>query len=192
MSAVFVLVAMVFAARAEEGSSAPHPVAWTAIAIFISVGLLIFFFCLLRRAMLERNAYLPGSVDVQELVDATPPEKKPLVQDLTSQFRKQISETDLYPPTVLPAEAPPEHFLDLLGDVDLEPKKLLTSLLRLFSRLRPKVAYRVRGILRFRTQEPHFGMTVTITSFIRGCERYRVAAAEVVTRGSRPPTVPIG
>ncbi|KAB2593390.1 hypothetical protein [Streptomyces arboris] len=65
-------------------------------------------------------------------------------------MRKQLSETYLYPPTALPAEAPADNFLDLLGDVDLEPKRLGTSLLRLFSRLRPKIAYTVRGVLRLR------------------------------------------
>uniref|UniRef100_A0AAU3I2I4 Tetratricopeptide repeat protein n=1 Tax=Streptomyces sp. NBC_01393 TaxID=2903851 RepID=A0AAU3I2I4_9ACTN len=177
VSAVSVLLAMAFAVWACGERSTHNSEYWATFAVAISVILLILFFGLLRRAMLERNAYVPGSIDVQELVDATKPETKPLIQDLTSQFRKQISETDLYPPTVLPAEAPPEHFLDLLGDVDLEPKKLLTSLLRLFSRLRPKVAYRVCGVLRVRTQEPHFGMTVTITSFIRGCRSTEVWGA---------------
>ncbi|MFD7236295.1 hypothetical protein ACFWAT_13440 [Streptomyces syringium] len=130
--------------------------------------LLIAFFVLLRRAMLSRNAYRPGPVDVKRLV-ASSPDVETQVEGLTAQLRKYLSETNLYPPTALPAEAPADNFLDLLGDVDLEPKKLGTSLLRLFSRLRPTIAYTVRGVLRARAQEPHLGVTITVTSYaIRG------------------------
>ncbi|MBB4885314.1 hypothetical protein WEB32_31735 [Streptomyces netropsis] len=130
--------------------------------------LLIAFFVLLRRAMLSRNAYKPGPVDVKRLV-ASSPDVETQVEGLTAQLRKYLSETNLYPPTALPAEAPADNFLDLLGDVDLEPKKLGTSLLRLFSRLRPTIAYTVRGVLRARAQEPHLGVTITVTSYaIRG------------------------
>ncbi len=126
--------------------------------------LLIFSFAAMRRWMLQRNAYKPGPVDVQQLVSSTP-EGEQCLEGLTAQLRKQLSETNLYPPSALPAESPAENFLDLLGDIDLEPKKLGTSIMRLFSRLRPKVAYTVRGVLRVREQEPIFGVTVTVTSY---------------------------
>ncbi|MFF0203347.1 hypothetical protein [Streptomyces sp. NPDC005017] len=130
--------------------------------------LLIVLFVALRRWMLMYYAYKPGAVDVKMLV-ASVPDVEPNLEGLTAQFRKQLSETNLYPPTALPAEAPADNFLDLLGDVDLEPRKVWTSLLRLFSRLRPKIAYTVRGVLRVREQEPRFGITVTVTSYaIRG------------------------
>ncbi|MEU4268490.1 hypothetical protein [Streptomyces sp. NPDC026092] len=130
--------------------------------------LLLFTFMTVRRWMLQRNAFKPGPVDVQQLVSSTT-EGEPCLEGLTAQLRKQLSETNLYPPSALPAESPAESFLDLLGDIDLEPKKLGTSILRLFSRLRPKVAYTVRGILRVRTEEPRYGVTVTVTSYaLRG------------------------
>ncbi|MCT4356177.1 hypothetical protein M5362_23880 [Streptomyces sp. Je 1-79] len=126
--------------------------------------LLILSFMALRRWMLQRNAYRPGPVDVQQLVSSTA-DGEACLDGLTAQLRKQLSETNLYPPSALPAESPAENFLDLLGDIDLEPKKLGTSILRLFSRLRPKVAYTVRGVLRMREEEPMFGVTVTVTSY---------------------------
>ncbi|XMN10912.1 hypothetical protein ACK8N7_35300 [Streptomyces griseobrunneus] len=139
--------------------------------------LLILLFVALRRWMLMYYAHKPGAVDVKKLVSSAPGMEQQL-EGLTAQLRKQLSETNLYPPTALPAEAPADNFLDLLGDVDLEPKKLGTSLLRLFSRLRPKIAYTVRGVLRLREQEPGFGITVTVTS-------YRSAASSGY--GSRSP-----
>ncbi|MEV5243075.1 hypothetical protein AB0K89_28765 [Streptomyces cinnamoneus] len=166
--------------------------------------LLVVFLVLLRRAMLARNAYMPGPVDVQELVAATP-EIQGQVQGLTAQLRKHLSETNLYPPTMLPTEAPADNFLDLVGDVDLEPKKLLTSLLHLISRLRPKIAYRVCGTLRERTVEPHYGVTVTVTSYaingsrtetiwgstwdevVRAAGNWVMATLVPVTRASRRP-----
>lgn len=134
------------------------------------LALLIAVLWALRRALLVRNAYRPGPVEVKDLVTAAPEARQqPSVADLSAQFRKQLSETDLYPPSTLPAEPPAENFLDLLGDVDLEPAKLGTSLLRLTSRLRPKIAYRVSGVLREQDPEPRFGVTVTVTSYaIRG------------------------
>ncbi|MFI9235961.1 hypothetical protein [Streptomyces sp. NPDC053079] len=130
--------------------------------------LLLAFFAFLRRWMLARNAYHPGPVDVRRLV-ASDPEVEQQVEGLTAQLRKHLSETNLYPPTALPAEEPADNFLDLLGDVDLEPNRLGTSLLRFFSRLRPKIAYRVSGVLRDRPVEPRFGVTITVTSYaIRG------------------------
>ncbi|MFF2148081.1 hypothetical protein [Kitasatospora sp. NPDC058190] len=160
-----------------------------------------------RRYLLVRNAYRPGPVDVKDLVAATPGDRAaPPLGALTALFRQQLSETQLYPPCVLPAEAPADSFLDLLGDVDLEPKKLGTSLLRLLSRLRPKVAYLVTGVLRCGDHDPACGVTVTVTSYaIRGSRMetvwdqtwegavrragYWVAAALLpVTRaGRRPP-----
>ncbi|WP_024757276.1 hypothetical protein [Streptomyces exfoliatus] len=167
--------------------------------------LLILLFVVLRRSLLMYYAYKPGAVDVKRLV-ASSPDVEPKIEGLTAYLRKQLSETNLYPPTALPAEAPADNFLDLLGDVDLEPKKLGTSLLRLFSRLRPKIAYTVRGVLRVREQDPRFGVTITVTSYaIRGSRTeevwgatwdqavrdsgYWVMAALVpVTRaGTRPP-----
>ncbi|MFJ5740639.1 hypothetical protein [Streptomyces microflavus] len=97
--------------------------------------LLILLFVALRRWMLMYYAHKPGAVDVKKLVSSAPGMEQQL-EGLSAQLRKQLSETNLYPPTALPAEAPADNFLDLLGDVDLEPKKLGTSLLRLFSRLR--------------------------------------------------------
>ncbi|MFP3986031.1 hypothetical protein U9R90_00660 [Streptomyces sp. E11-3] len=130
--------------------------------------LLVLFFVALRRWMLMHYAHKPGAVDVKKLV-ASAPDTEPQLEGLTAQLRKQLSETNLYPPAALPAEAPADNFLDLVGDVDLEPKKLGTSLLRLFSRLRPKIAYTVSGVLRVRAQEPCCGVTVTVTSYaIRG------------------------
>ncbi|WP_377287962.1 tetratricopeptide repeat protein [Planomonospora corallina] len=128
--------------------------------------LVVAFLHALRRAMIMYNAYKPGAVDVRKLVDATVDgQPHPPVEDLTAQLRKSLSESNLYPPTVVPAEAPAESFLDLVGDIDLEPKKLGTSMLRLFSRLRPKLAYQISGVLRVREPEPRFGMTVTVTSY---------------------------
>ncbi|MFD5463075.1 hypothetical protein ACFWIQ_09645 [Kitasatospora sp. NPDC127059] len=119
-----------------------------------------------RRAMIAHSAYKPGPVDVQTLVAAMPDEQsKPPVDGLTAQFRKQLSETELYAPTNLPAETPADNFLDLLGDVSLDPKNLPTSLLSLTSRLRPRIAYRVSGVLTIRDESPRFGLTVTLTSY---------------------------
>jgi hypothetical protein len=85
---------------------------------------------------------------------------------LTATFRKRLSETNLYGPSTPPAEAPAENFLDLLGDLNIEPKNLGTSLVRLFGRLRPRIAYRVGGVLHLREEEPRYGVTVTITSCV--------------------------
>ncbi|MEU5053487.1 hypothetical protein [Streptomyces sp. NPDC021096] len=139
--------------------------------------MLIVFFVMWRRAMLARNAYRPGPVDVQKLV-ASGPEVEPQVEGLTAQLRKYLSETNLYPPTALPAEPPADNFIDLLGDVDIEPKKFGTSLLRLFSRIRPKVAYTVRGVLREQAQEARCGVTITVTSYaMRGSRTETLWAA---------------
>lgn len=167
--------------------------------------LLLLTFVFWRRWMLARNAHRPGPVDVQKLV-ASSPEVEQELEGLTAQLRKYLSETNLYPPSALPAETPAENFIDLLGDVDLEPKKFGTSLLRLFSRLRPKVAYTVRGVLRARTREPRCGMTITVTSYamrgsrtetlwgdtwddvVRSGGNWVMAAIVPVTRaGRRPP-----
>ncbi|MEU1180400.1 hypothetical protein ABZ464_22605 [Streptomyces sp. NPDC005820] len=132
------------------------------------LALLIFLIFLLRRTFLAHFAAQPGPVDVQRLVDATPDNiPKPLIEDLTVKLRKHISETDLYPPTALPAEPAASSFLDLLGDINLESGKMGTSLLRLFSRLQPKIAYRVTGVLQHSANDKErcCGVTVTITAY---------------------------
>ncbi|MFW3476895.1 hypothetical protein ACN24M_38075 [Streptomyces microflavus] len=83
--------------------------------------LLILLFVALRRWMLMYYAHKPGAVDVKKLVSSAPGMEQQ-VEGLSAQLRKQLSETNLYPPTALPAEAPADNFLDLLGDVDLEPR----------------------------------------------------------------------
>ncbi|XQE78074.1 hypothetical protein ACN24L_03565 [Streptomyces microflavus] len=83
--------------------------------------LLILLFVALRRWMLMYYAHKPGAVDVKKLVSSAPGMEQQL-EGLSAQLRKQLSETNLYPPTALPAEAPADNFLDLLGDIDLEPR----------------------------------------------------------------------
>ncbi|MGX1884439.1 tetratricopeptide repeat protein [Streptomyces sp. NPDC055287] len=145
--------------------------AWPArMAPFLAVLLLLYFLWRATRAWL---AYKPGPVDVQQLEDATPPgTNKPSNVDLTSKLRQRLSDSSMYPPTTLPAQAPAESFLELLGDVEIDPNKLGTALPKILSRLRPKLAYRVSGVLQYRDTEPdQYGMTVTVTAFLFGGSR---------------------
>ncbi|MFM9692188.1 hypothetical protein [Streptomyces europaeiscabiei] len=138
-----------------------------ASARLAALSLLVCFFVVWRRAMLARSAYKPGPVDVQALQDATEEAATPPLADLTAQFRKQLSETSLYPPPGVP-EAPAGSVLDLMGDVDPAPEHFGASMMRFLASLRPKIAYRVKGELQVRTQEPCCGMTVTVTSYALG------------------------
>ncbi|MGX1885016.1 tetratricopeptide repeat protein [Streptomyces sp. NPDC055287] len=139
---------------------------------FFAVALLVLY--LYWRATRAFLAYKPGPVDVQELIDATPPGRlaSPSAGDLTAELRQQLSDCSMYAPTTLPAEAPPMSFLELVGDVELDPKTLGTAIPRLLSRLRPKLAYRVGGVLRIREHEPDcLGVTVTVTAYVFGGSR---------------------
>jgi hypothetical protein len=130
------------------------------LGFFAFVLLLLYFYWRATRSWL---AYKPGPVDVQQLTDSTPTlgRNTPSIEDLTAEFRRQ-----------LPAEAPPTSFLELLGDMEIDPKKLGAVLPRLLSRLRPKLAYRVGGVLRFRDEGPdQYGMTVTVMAFVFGGSR---------------------
>ncbi|WP_431961996.1 hypothetical protein [Actinacidiphila sp. bgisy160] len=139
-----------------------------ASARFAALALLLWIFAAWRRALLARSAYKPGPVEVQPLQDATGTSATtPPVAGLTAQFRQQLSETSLYPPPGVP-EPPEESVLDLVGDMDPDPKRLGASMMRFLARLRPKLAYRVRGELRARDQEPRYGLTVTVTSYALG------------------------
>ncbi|MEU0987946.1 tetratricopeptide repeat protein [Streptomyces sp. NPDC005953] len=138
---------------------------------FLAVALLVLY--LYWRATRAFLAYKPGPVDVQELIDATPPKSLPhSATDLTAELRQQLSDCSMYAPTTLPAESPPMSFLELVGDVELGAKSLGSAIPRLLSRLRPKLAYRVGGVLRIREQEPdRLGMTVTVTAYVFGGSR---------------------
>ncbi|MFI0711035.1 tetratricopeptide repeat protein [Streptomyces inhibens] len=143
---------------------------WSRLVLLVVVLLLLY---LLWRATRAWLAYKPGAVDVQQLEDATPAgTAKPSDVDLTAKLRQRLSDSSMYPPTTLPAQAPPETFLELLGDVEIDPKKLGTALPKLLGRLRPKLAYRVGGVLQFRDTAPEqYGMTVTVTAFLFGGSR---------------------
>ncbi|SEE68088.1 hypothetical protein SAMN05428938_8058 [Streptomyces sp. KS_5] len=139
---------------------------------FFAFALLLLYFY--WRATLAWLAYKPGPVDVQQLTDSTPilGKNSPSIEDLTAELRRQLSESSMYAPTTLPAEAPTTSFLELLGDIEIDPKKLGVGLPRLLSRLRPKLAYRVGGVLRFRDEEPdQCGLTVTVVAFVFGGSR---------------------
>ncbi|UKY51054.1 tetratricopeptide repeat protein [Streptomyces inhibens] len=140
------------------------------LAFFLVLLLLLY---LLWRATRAWLAYKPGAVDVQQLEDATPAgTAKPCDADLTARLRRRLSDSSMYPPATLPAQAPAESFLELLGDVEIDPDKLGTALPKLLGRLRPKLAYRVSGVLQFREAEPdRYGMTVTVTAFLFGGSR---------------------
>ncbi|MCX4588122.1 hypothetical protein [Streptomyces sp. NBC_01481] len=138
-----------------------------ASARLAALALLVCFVVVWRRAMLARSAYKPGPVDVQALQNATGEAATPPLADLTAQFRKQLSETSLYPPPGVP-EAPAGSVLDLVGDIDPAPEHFGASMMRFLASLRPKIAYRVKGELQVRTQEPCCGMTVTVTSYALG------------------------
>ncbi|MFH8633295.1 hypothetical protein ACH4CC_26060 [Streptomyces lydicus] len=139
---------------------------------FVLVMLLVLY--LLWRATRAWLAYKPGAVDIQQLEDATPEgTPKPRDTDLTARLRHRLSDSSMYPPATLPAQAPAESFLELLGDIEIDPDKLGTALPKLLSRLRPKLAYRVSGILQFRESPlpDQYGATVTVTAFLFGGSR---------------------
>ncbi|WP_164492743.1 tetratricopeptide repeat protein [Streptomyces lydicus] len=141
------------------------------LAFFLVLLLLLY---LLWRATRAWLAYKPGAVDVQQLEDATPEgTPKPSDIDLTARLRRRLSDSSMYPPATLPAQAPAESFLELLGDIEIDPDKLGTALPKLLSRLRPKLAYRVSGILQFRESPlpDQYGATVTVTAFLFGGSR---------------------
>ncbi|BDM73826.1 hypothetical protein HEK616_73130 [Streptomyces nigrescens] len=140
------------------------------LAFLLILLVLLYFLWRATRAWL---AYKPGAVDVQQLEDATPlGTPKPSNVDLTARLRRRLSDSSMYPPATLPAQAPAESFLELLGDVEIDPDKLGTALPKLLGRLRPKLAYRVSGILQYRDGAPDpYGMTVTVTAFLFGGSR---------------------
>ncbi|GGX04109.1 hypothetical protein GCM10010297_27480 [Streptomyces malachitofuscus] len=140
------------------------------LAFLLTLLLLLYVLWRATRAWL---AYKPGPVDVQQLEDATQEGTvKPSDVDLTARLRRHLSDSTMYPPTTLPAQAPVESFLELLGDVELDPDKLGSALPKVLSRLRPKLAYRVSGILQSRDTGPErFGITITVTAFLFGSSR---------------------
>ncbi|GAB7032678.1 hypothetical protein AB0G35_31450 [Streptomyces sp. NPDC021749] len=140
------------------------------LAILLIILVLLYFLWRATRAWL---AYKPGAVDVQQLEDATPEgTPKPSDADLTARLRRRLSDSSMYPPATLPAQAPAESFLELLGDVEIDPDKLGTALPKLLGRLRPKLAYRVSGVLQYKADGPDpYGMTVTVTAFLFGGSR---------------------
>ncbi|WP_310727740.1 hypothetical protein [Streptomyces sp. N2A] len=140
------------------------------LAILLITLVVLYFLWRATRAWL---AYKPGAVDVQQLEDATPEgTPKPSNLDLTARLRHRLSDSSMYPPATLPAQAPAESFLELLGDVEIDPDKLGTAVPKLLSRLRPKLAYRVSGVLQYGDGTPDpYGMTVTVTAFLFGGSR---------------------
>lgn len=162
---VFGGLGAVFKIRGAHGASVGARLA------FVLVLLLLLY--LLWRATRAWLAYKPGAVDVQQLEDATPEgTPKPCDTDLTARLRRRLSDSSMYPPATLPAQAPAESFLELLGDVEFDPEKLGTALPKLLGRLRPKLAYRVSGVLQYRETEPdQYGITVTVTAFLFGGSR---------------------
>ena len=117
-----------------------------------------------RRA---RLAYWPGPVDVHEFTDATPDGSAP-VNDLKSQFCQRLSETHIYPPYAGPADPPPESFLDVAGCVDPRTRNPVAMILQMLPGLWPRIGYRVTGVLQKRAQEPCYGVSATVTSFLAG------------------------
>ncbi|MEU9119638.1 hypothetical protein AB0C96_07225 [Streptomyces sp. NPDC048506] len=162
---VFGGLGAVFSLQAHEGASIG-----ARLAFFLTLLLLLYVLWRATRAWL---AYKPGAVDIQQLEDATPAgAPKPSDADLTARLRRRLSDSSMYPPATLPAQAPAESFLELLGDIEIDPDKLGTALPKILSRLRPKLAYRVGGVLQFREAEPdRYGMTVTVTAFLFGGSR---------------------
>ncbi|MGI5213749.1 tetratricopeptide repeat protein [Plantactinospora sp. CA-290183] len=145
------------------GGTAPHP---TRLRLGIVI-LAVACFAAWRHHRRVRLAYQPGPVDVHEFTDATPDHTGP-VDDLKSQFCQRLSETHIYPPYAGPADPPPESFLDVASGVDPKTTNPLAMLLQMLPRLWPKIGYRVTGVLQKRTQEPCYGVSATVTSFLGG------------------------
>jgi hypothetical protein len=120
-----------------------------------------------RRWRMATLAYLPGPVDVHEFTNATTDESAP-VDDVRSRFCQYLSETQIYPPYAGPADPPPQGFLDVAGEIDPKTSNPVVLMLRGLPRLRPRVGYLVTGTLHLRTQEPRYGISATVTSFLSG------------------------
>ncbi|GIG86153.1 hypothetical protein Pen02_10890 [Plantactinospora endophytica] len=145
------------------GADGPHPMRQRLGLILLA----LICFAAWRHRRRVRLAYRPGPVDVHEFTDATPDRSAP-VDDLKSQFCQRLSETHIYPPYAGPADPPPESFLDVASGVDPRSGNPLAILLQMLPRLWPKIGYRVTGVLQVRAQEPCYGVSATVTSFLGG------------------------
>lgn len=120
-----------------------------------------------RRWRMARLAYLPGPVDVHEFTNATGERRAP-VDDVKSQLCRHLSETQIYPPYAGPADPPPENFLDVAEKVHPKTSSALLIAFQALPKLWPKTGYLVTGALQLRRQEPRYGISVTVTSFLAG------------------------
>ncbi|MEV4754668.1 hypothetical protein AB0J86_06090 [Micromonospora sp. NPDC049559] len=120
-----------------------------------------------RHWRMAKLAYLPGPVDVHEFTNATSDRQAP-VDDVKSQFCRHLSETQIYPPYAGPADPPPESFLDVAGEIDPKTSSPIGMIIQALPSLWPKTGYLVTGALQMRPQEPRYGISATVTSFLGG------------------------
>ncbi|MBB4957853.1 hypothetical protein [Micromonospora polyrhachis] len=131
------------------------------------VVLAIVCFLAWRHWQMARLAYLPGPVDVHAFTNATPDEKAP-VDDVKSQLCRHLSETHIYPPYAGPADPPPKGFLDVAEKMDVTSTNAILLALQTLPRMWPRTGYLVTGALQIRRQEPRYGISATVTSFLGG------------------------
>ncbi|HEX6967445.1 MAG TPA: hypothetical protein VF174_01260 [Micromonosporaceae bacterium] len=156
----------IMAGLAEVVTTGTGPGLPARLSVLLLVLVLLFTVSRWRRAHLAAG---PGPVDVQEFEDGTGGGNPPRVQ-LRSLFRKQLSETRLYPPSTGRAPTAPTDFMDVLTTRPAPSNWLgaILSGLGILTWLWPRIAYQVNVTLLRREQKPEYGTTVTVTSLAQG------------------------
>ncbi|WFE34684.1 hypothetical protein [Micromonospora sp. WMMD975] len=106
----------------------------------------------------------PGPIDIRKFENGTE-EKEGCATYLRSRFCRQLADTDIYPPYAGPSDPAPQGFMDALskqGDTS-SPMQVIT---RVVAALWPRNGYFVTATLQKRTQEPQYGLSVTVTSLL--------------------------
>jgi hypothetical protein len=118
----------------------------------------------------------PGPVEIPLVDNATLSDDVP-AKELTLQLRRDLATVRLYPPSLIPGNAPPQEFVALVQSATSNPRNLLGTLAGPLTVL-PSHAYRVHASLLQRDQpEAPYGVSVQGCCGRAGC-RNRASAGQ--------------
>ncbi|HST83266.1 MAG TPA: hypothetical protein VLL08_16135 [Kineosporiaceae bacterium] len=138
--------------------------------------LLFLVLILLRRFRLDVLAVRPGPIEVRPLEDAsgeqvglesprfrnrdTPETREARLRRLNVEFRESLASSRLYQTTSVPGDLETERIIEVFKGT--QPSGRLATLAGIWSYLWPTRAYVVTATLRFRRQNPRYGVSATV------------------------------
>ncbi len=132
------------------------------LQLIVAAALTIFGLIAFRRFMFARLARKPGPIEILPFVAGHGTEAH--VDDILAHFRRTLRDVNLSPPMSMPGEPVSQGFLQVWRTATNEATGTVGAVIGMLAPLQVNHSYQVSGVIRHRSKNPNFGLTVQVVT----------------------------